>query len=190
MTQRSLYPELLGEAWASLPRPVRELHGGPAPGGAGRLRVERARGWLGSCLGALFALPAPGEHEVTVEIEQGPTGNEVWQRRFGDAPLVTYQRREGARLVERLGRVELAFELTASGDALVFEQRGQWLAVGPLRVPLPRWISPRIRAHARGRAHAVFVHVQLVVPGVGVLLSYEGIIVVRPAAVPRLEDRS
>jgi uncharacterized protein DUF4166 len=48
---------------------------------------------------------------------------------------------------ERCRGVELRFELQSDRAGLRYVQRGAALALGPLRLPLPAAIAPRVDAH-------------------------------------------
>jgi hypothetical protein len=77
------------------------------------------------------------------------TGAERWDRTIGSIALITTQAEgRGKHLVERFGPVELTFRLGAIDGAMVFSQTGAALRLGPLRLPLPRQLAPRVSARA------------------------------------------
>ena len=173
----ALYPLLLGEAWAALGEPVRRLHaGGPGPH-RGTFTVTRGTGvarWLATMAG----MPAAGE-EVPVTLELGRAeGMELWRRSFAGRTLITAQYRDDAELVERFGPIACRFRLEVREGALWFVQTGASLCLGPVRLPLPRWGSPRVVGMARAEGERVRVQVTIAAPLAGLLVDYRGEIAV------------
>jgi hypothetical protein len=168
--------------WDLLPPSVRVAH--EAGDFAGSFDVRGGEGALARLVARVSRLPAPGRDvRVTLEVREQGDGAR-WTRRFGPTQLattrlVTTQRVDSrGRLVERLGAIECAFRLLVDEHGLSYEQVGAALALGPLRVPLPRALSPRIVARvadmpAPGACH---VTVGLVVPLAGLVLSYDGVV--------------
>ena len=107
-------------------------------------------------------------------------GVEAWTRDFDGYLLASRQSvkpRQGASpmLCERFGPLALDFRLRACGGALVFVHVASHLALGGLRLRLPRWLSPRVRACASAdEDDGVAICVCVDVPGVRPLLRYEG----------------
>jgi hypothetical protein len=173
-----LYERLLGEAWGELDEPVRRLHGlvgGPC--GEGLFAVRRGS-FVARALAGLFRLPSNGEG-VRVRLSVNPTegGGERWHRTFEGRSFDTLQREGEHRLLaESAGPFELLFRLSVERGALVYRQAGAALRVGPLRVPLPRPLAPRVEAResAAEDGRGVRVYVSASAPLVGRMLSYEG----------------
>ncbi len=63
-----------------------------------------------------------------------------------------------------------------SSKALAYETTSGALCLGPLRVPLPRWFRPHVRALERptGDCNQVDVFVEVSLPLLGRLIAYEG----------------
>ena len=104
---------------------------------------------------------------------------ERWRRTFGGRPLTTAQSfHDDSVLAERFGAIELRFRLHAEAGALTYHQTGAALLLGPLACPLPRWLQPRVEGHEEPAAFRDEAHVtvRVIVPLVGLLLSYEGTI--------------
>jgi hypothetical protein len=78
-------------------------------------------------------------------------------------------------LGEQVGIVELHFQLEAVDGALVYRQVSAKLRLGPLAVPLPKFLRPRVEAReiadGPGRTR---VAVLLTMPLIGWLISYDG----------------
>lgn len=174
-----LYERLLGEAWNDLDEPVRRLHErGTGPCGEGLFAVRRGK-LFARGLARLAGLPSGGEAvRVCLSVTQTEDGAaEHWHRTFEGRVFDTWQREgEGRLLAERAGPVELLFRLSVEGGTLVYTQAGAALRVGPLRVPLPRALAPRVEARECGAEDGedVHVHVSSTAPFVGLMLSYEG----------------
>jgi hypothetical protein len=174
-----LYERLLGEAWGELDEPVRRLHErGTGPCGEGLFAVRRGN-FFARGLARLFGLPSAGEGvRVCLSVTQTEDGAaERWHRTFEGRVFDTLQREgTGGLLAERAGPVELLFRLSVEGGALVYTQAGAALRVGPLRVPLPRPLAPRVEARERAAddGEGVLVYVSSGAPLVGPMLSYEG----------------
>lgn len=175
-----LYERLLGdEAWSELDEPVRRLHErGTGPCGEG-LFALRGGNFFARTLARLFGLPAGGDAvRVCLSVTHAEGGAaERWHRTFENRVFDTLQREgEGRLLAERAGPFELLFRLSVEGGALVYTQAGAALRLGPLRVPLPLALAPRVEARERvtDDGEDVLVHVTSSAPFVGLMLSYEG----------------
>jgi hypothetical protein len=113
--------------------------------------------------------------KIRLAVEREETG-ETWVRYFGEHPFITRQE-EGGRglLVERHGSIELRFRLMAAGGTLEYRQAGARIRLGSLRVPLPVWLAPRIRANeASGDGGRVTTEVVVALPIFGEWLRYSG----------------
>jgi len=165
----------LAGSWAQLSAVVRRLHGPCAV--HGRFVVERGEGWAVALVAWIFGLPAPGP-EVTTSLEVRAGRHEfTWDRRFGTRRLITHQRAlRGGTLAERLGGIECVFELTATHDAIEYRQSGARLCAGPLRLPLPRPLAPRVEARVRALGESMEVEVVLSAPVIGRLMRYRGMV--------------
>ena len=90
---------------------------------------------------------------------------------------MTVQYQRGAELLaERLGWLEFWFRLRVIEHALDFWHTGTAGVLGPMRVPLPRWLSPRITARewAGLEEGSLRVAVRVSLPCIGLLMAYEG----------------
>ena len=173
-----LYLKLLGDAWNDLDGTVQRLHVSVPPVQAvGLFQVRRGTNWLARLLARLARLPEAGE-AVNVRLLVTAQGDgEEWQRTFAEQPLVTLQsERPDGLLAERIGPIEMRFQLKVVDGALNYRATRALLCLGPLLLPLPPWFSPRITAWERpvgeGGHIEVFVHVHL--PLLGRLVSYSG----------------
>ncbi len=173
---------MLGPAWGELAPAVQRLHG-ERETALGTFRVRRGRTWMARLLGVVMRMPAAAERvAVTLRVARSP-GREHWQRVFGAHPLASRQWERAGCLVEALGPIQCVFRLHAVAGALTFEQVGAAVGLGRFRLPLPRFLAPRVR----GRAHVVMgpepgagddgaVHVEVTIsaPGLGLIVGYDG----------------
>jgi len=90
--------------------------------------------------------------------------------------IVTIQRGlPDGTLAERFGALEFRFHLRVIDGALTWVQAGVAVMVGPLRIPLPRFVAPRVEARqARIDERGAHIRVRISAPGIGLLMSYEG----------------
>jgi hypothetical protein len=178
-----LYERIVGDRWQRLDEPVRRLH--ELSGRRcfeGDFEVGGARGLVARALKRLFGLPAAGE-EVRVRLEVTPSEGgghfEYWHRTFGGRAFVTEQR-DGGRgmLAERAGPLEILFRVGELNGALVYRSARAALRLGPVRLPLPRTLAPRVDAHERGApgGGGVSVYVCADAPLVGTLIAYKGVL--------------
>jgi hypothetical protein len=130
---------------------------------------------LARILARMLGLPAAGR-QVDVRLQVRATGEgERWERAFGSRLLVTTQYPAPPGLLgERFGAVELRFRLEARGGALVYRSTAAALRLAAARVPLPRWLAPRVRARERSAGDGVTVRVGVTTPFAGPLLAYAG----------------
>ena len=174
-----LYPRLLGDAWREVHPDVRSLHlDGSQLQARGVFRVRHGTGWLSRLLLPLLRLPAASEAaEVRLTITAIGRG-ERWHRTFGGRPMVSTQvERVGGTLGERVGLTEIRFQLRAEDGALRYATVGAAVCVGPVVIPLPSCLAPRVDAWETPAANGG-THVKVVIslPGGGLLISYEGAI--------------
>lgn len=170
-----LYSQACGSRWHELAEVIRRLH---APGAmvcaVGTFRVCRGTNRLARILGWLAGLPAECEAvEVNLRVTPTSTGEE-WRRLFDGRPFTTTQWLRDGTLVEIAGRSELQFHLEVRDGALHYQARRCAVRWGFVRLPLPGWLAPRVTAWEKPDADRVSVFVEMQVPLVGRLISYEG----------------
>lgn len=73
--------------------------------------------------------------------------------------------------------LDLAFQLAIHERGLKYSQIGAAIMAGPIRVPLPKGLAPRVEAielpdDLPGRTR---VRVNIALPGIGQLMSYDGV---------------
>jgi len=171
----ALYPRLLGPAWLDLHPAIRWLHltDGVA---TGRFEFHRGRGVAARLACWVLRLPSSETVLAARLTIARDAESERWARTFNRRVLVTIQRGlPDGTLAERFGALEFRFHLRVSEGALTYVQAGAGVMVGRLRIPLPRWISPRVEAReACGDGRGAYVRVGISAPGFGLVMSYEG----------------
>lgn len=148
----SLYREVLGASWDDLGEGLRRLHAGGrvvVAEGAGRIEVGETAALR--LLGRLLGFPPAAEAApIRLEIVPAP-GGERWVRHFAGVRVESWEesckRRAGDLLAETFRGVELRFRLRVEGAGLRFEQVAAGLRAGPVRIPLPARLAPRVEAH-------------------------------------------
>jgi len=172
---RSLYARILGSTFRELDGRLKGLLGSPAASGA--FLVRRGRGAMARLMGWMLGLPRAGSGIPVRLVVESAANGEIWRREIGAATFVTEQTatREGL-LAERFGWIEFRLKVEADGTSVRFRQVGAALALGSLRVPLPRWLSPCVEALMRVEANDASPHVSVVLlaPAAGLLMAYEG----------------
>ena len=177
-----LYPRILGRAWNELAGAVRSAHmvGGEK---RGRFRVRHGESFVARRLARWSRLPrADDDARVVLRVRADGDG-ERWERHFGADALTTAQWASDGCLVERFDCWELRFALRVIDGALVYEQCGARLCLGPVRVPVPLVCAPRVRAREESEgSDRVHVRVTVTLPCFGLLIAYDGHLAVEESA--------
>jgi hypothetical protein len=172
-----LYARVLGDRWRLLADPIRLAHAAESTR-RGRFRITHGRGYVARVLAACLRLPRPGRAAETRLAIAACGDREYWHRSFDDRHLDTWQYRAGdGELGERIGVLEFRFRLDAADGSLVFRQLDTAFVLGSVRLRLPAAWAPRIEAREDpAGANQIAVSVRVALPGVGPLLTYDGII--------------
>lgn len=152
---------LTAAEWAALPDAVRRRFSkrvGPGDTAIYTGHVERIEasrtGRLLANVCRVFGGPLPlsrdtGVASIVTVTEDAATGGQVWSRlycRRSGPPQVIHstKRFEGVtRLEEHVGcGIGMSLSVSVEPDALVFRSHRYFIAVGRIRVHLPRWLTP------------------------------------------------
>jgi hypothetical protein len=118
--------------------------------------------------------PASDASSLELTITPGP-GSERWARQFGSATLLTVQSERVGLLAERARALEFLFRLEEDNGKLRFNQRGVSLQWARLRIPLPKWLSPRVEAvESASGTNRTHISVVVSAPFLGLLVAYDG----------------
>ena len=82
----------------------------------------------------------------------------------------------GHQMAERRAGFECRFRLRATPRGIDYEPAGVAIALGPLRVPLPPWLGPRVNATTWVDAQGMGLDVSLSAPLFGRVLRYHGVV--------------
>lgn len=170
-----LYERVMGAAYASLPKAVREMHDVHGDGGAsGEAEVERGRNIAARLIGWVMRFPPAGKHALHVAFTECDSG-EIWTREFGRYEFSSRfsqetSRVEAGRLTERFGPLRFRFDLPADATGLTMEMRG-WSVFG---VSLPLALAPRSRAREWEEGGYFRFDVPVSLPFIGLIVHYSG----------------
>ena len=173
-----LYERVIGANWKDVEESVRKAHlSAGVLRARGTFRVTRGQGHMAHLLAWLLRLPPPAQ-AVPVYLRIVAHGKgERWLRTFGSKRLQTMQRAGPCgTLIEQFGFLELQFRLIVTRGGIDYRQQGAALRRGRLRLSLPPSMSPLVSARERAVAETArsAVLVTVSVPGVGLLIRYDG----------------
>ncbi len=145
----------------------------------GTFRIRRGPGPMARLLARLLRLP-PDADDVPTTLRIIKCGrHEKWERGFDNYMLCTTQRTlADGSMVEQFRFLELRYRTDRRHDSAHHVQTSAAVRCGPLLVPLPRWLAPQVKGIETATAIAGQVRVQVDVqmPVIGELLSYDGIV--------------
>ena len=100
--------------------------------------------------------------------------SEVWIRRFPGHTMTSELKHAGGCLTEKLGCVQLQFDLEARDGELSMHLRKLhfW------KIPCPKWLMPRVIAEEHGEGDRMMFRVSAALPFVGTVAAYSGHLVV------------
>ena len=168
--------QLLPEnVWTHLAEPVQRAHRAGVEF-HGTFRVDHGSGLLAKAFVRWSRLPPAAEKVETQLLIIADGSRTRWERSFAGHRLCTTQWQDDSGcFVERWGPIEIRFHLSVREGGLRYEQAGAALCLGPLRLPLPRRLAPRVEAREWPLEFArIGVRVSVALPLVGRFLAYEG----------------
>jgi hypothetical protein len=171
----SLYRQVLGSAFATLPPQVQALHHGSEPRRwHGVAQVRRGSGILARAVAAVIGFP-PAAANVPVTVAFHPEqGGERWTRDFGGQRFSSWQRRGAGRndalLMERFGLIDVALALVVEGNRLTLVPR-RWFCLG---IPLPKALLPKGNTFETEVDGRFVFNVEIAAPVVGLIVAYRG----------------
>lgn len=177
----SVFQRVLGEAFDSLPEPVRALHAARGDETwTGTASVERGANPLAHLACAIIGLPAAiGQTPVKVEVLRR-NGRETWRRTFGTQSFFSHlslgQGRNARLILERFGPLTFPMALVARDGRLDFVIRG-WSALG---LPLPAALAPRSETFEAASNGRFTFDVEIALPLIGRIIRYQGVLTKAP----------
>ena len=179
-----LYVRVMGDSWVQVAEPVRLAHSTRSITRAcGHLRIQHGPHYLARVLARMLGLPRPDvAAETQLTVTASPDG-ERWQRTFNGRGFTTRQYASNeCGVAERYGVLEFRFRLEAPGGSLLYLQREAALMAGAVRLRLPGGLAPLVEAREDPAGlNRVNVDVRVILPWIGLLIAYGGIIEVEEA---------
>jgi hypothetical protein len=176
-----LYARILGEAWHTLPPPIRDMHDmqGAAVTAQGRASVERGRGPLARLVCAFIGFPKTAA-DIPIRVrfdasraDKMPSG-EIWSRKFGGQAFSSRQFAGSGRsehlLCERFGPLTFAMAVVVADQRLSLVLR-RWSIFG---LPLPLWLCPRAQSYESTEDGRFNFHVRISHALTGLIIRYDG----------------
>lgn len=178
VTMNNIFQAILRDNYNGLPPAVRRFHESRLASYDGTANVTGAPGWMATRLRSLFNMPQPGQGmKVNVKVLRTER-EERWLRQFGSVQFSsTLNRvRKGNMLSENLGMLKFFFDLGANDQFLRWRLL-EWNFAG---IPLPLFLGPDIEAFEGIDENGNYrFTVKVMYPGVGELVSYDGLLEVK-----------
>ena len=174
-----LYMRVMGDSWTQIAESVRGVHAtSPIVRAHGQLRIQYGRHPMARLLARVLRLPQACAVAEARLIVTARADGEHWQRTFNGRRLDTWQfSSKEFELAERFGIFELRFRLEVSGGSLLYVQRDAAFLFGPVRLRLPVSWAPRVEAREDPAGpKRILLDVRVTLPGIGRLITYDGII--------------
>lgn len=173
-----LYERIVGNSWSQLAEPLRLMHATSSPVRArGCLRIENGLHPVARLLARMCRLPSPSaasDTRLTVTVR---ADGEHWERTFSGRRVATRQYRSGDELSERFGVLQFRFHLRVSDGGLLYVQRQAAFRCWLVHLPIPTAFAPRVEAREDpAGSKRIHVEVRVILPGIGLLIAYAGII--------------
>lgn len=106
--------------------------------------IGRVFGIAASLLGSPLAASRKHAVEATVNVRNDGAGGVVWERILGNQSVRSTKRLgpDGGLEECTSGGLSMHLDVRVEDGALVFASRGYFLLIGPLRIPVPAWLTP------------------------------------------------
>ncbi len=122
----------------------------------------------------------PARSDIPLRLQVRTEGDlQVWERDFDGFTMITVQlAHRGDLLAERRGPFELLFRIAVVGGTVTYEPVGLRLGFGNLRVRVPAFFGPTVRASAGcdDGGDAMNVRVEIGLAFFGTLVTYGGVL--------------
>ena len=172
---RNLYEEILGSAYASMSKPLRDLHAiGTGKIFEGRCKVTRGKNPLSYIVATIFRLPKASP-DIPVKVVLTKDGEkEIWERFFNGRRMVSTQEagrgKQSRLVVERFGPIAIHIAILVEDGKQILKTTG-WSIFG---IPLPKALTPGGNVYEHDADDRFNFHVDLAAPIFGRLVKYEG----------------
>ena len=139
--------------------------------------MTHATSWLAR-IAIWFANMPPARRDIPLRLQVRSEGElQVWERDFDGFTMTTVQlSHDGELLAERRGPFELLFRIAVVGSTVVYRPVGLRLGLGNVRLRVPAFFGPTVRASAGCDDGEVEmkVRVEIGLPFFGTLVTYGG----------------
>ncbi len=170
MSAPSLYSRLLGPAFDRLPPALKRIHDARrSKRYVGRCDI-RGGGLIARTIARLAGLPiAQTDAPIEVTIDATEKG-ETWLRKFGTQRMQSRLTCRQQRIVERLGPLVIAFDLSTHEERIVWSLYSARLALLPLPLTWLLKCAATEALHDGRYGFDVSAHVR----GIGLIVHYKG----------------
>jgi hypothetical protein len=171
-----LYQRLMGNSWCQLAEPLRSMHATSSTVRAcGQFRIDYGPHPVARLFARWLRLPHQSAAADTRLVVFARGDREHWERTFDGRRFATLQYQWHDDLAERFGVLQFRFRLHVSDGSLLYIQRQAAVLCWPVRLPIPALCAPRVEAREdRAGPKQVQVVVRVLLPGIGLLISYAG----------------
>lgn len=176
----SLYRQVMGADFDSLAHELQVFHGTAGKIKlSGRCSVTGPRTLAGKLMGWVFSLPKTIEEATLLFELDADAHQETWRRHFPNRMMVSRMRVIAGTLVERLGPVDLHFQLKADNGKLIMLLNG----ISVAGIPCPKFLIPSVIAEETASPGKLHFNVAARLPIVGLLVAYQGFLNIAPTEV-------
>jgi hypothetical protein len=170
-----LYRRIFGEAYATLPQAIQDLHDGRKVWRArGKAEITRGRSPLAYLLALIIGFPEAGRDVPVTVIFEAKNGVEKWTRDFGGKRFSSVEAlghgRDAHLMCERFGPLNFAYALVLDGEKMRLIIR-RWTAFG---IAMPMALAPRGETYESVEDGKFRFHVEIALPIVGLVVRYRG----------------
>jgi hypothetical protein len=167
----SLYQRILGHSFERLSPVLKHVHDARTiKRYTGRCDIGGDAGWAARLIARIAGLPQAGA-DVPVEVTIERNGSsEVWTRIFGTQRMRSTMNDHRGCLRERLGPIELTYELSSDAERIDWALRSARLSLVPLSIT---WLMASSAAERLEDGRYAF-DVSARIRGVGLIVHYKG----------------
>jgi hypothetical protein len=176
----SLYRQAMGADFDSLAHELQMFHSTTGKIKlSGRCSVTGPQTLPGKLMGWVFSLPKTIEEATLLFELDADAHQETWRRHFPNRLMVSRMRVIAGTLVERLGPVDLHFQLKADNGKLIMLLNG----ISVAGIPCPKFLIPSVIAEETASPGKLHFNVAARLPVVGLVVAYQGFLNIVPTEV-------
>ena len=166
-----LYQRLLGDAFDTLPEPVRSLHTvTDSAHYAGRCFSQRGPHLIARLIATVLRLPPDGQDQPLQVAFRVYKDGEIWTRHFGSHRFVSTQWMKHGLMYERIFCITLVFAVTGNTDGLnLFLKNIKFCGL-----PIQWLVRARVKAMETMQDGRFHLSIDTHLPLIGQLVRYDG----------------